>query len=160
MHRLTLTVQSEYSIISELSLSLRRGGSVMEKGENRDATQVRSSGSPPGKVPKRYNASVVIIEGYSQGMEYPITAEYTVIGRDKTAGIALKDQMVSRRHAAILFLDGEFKLQDLESTNGTMMNGTVIEVASIKHRDKFRIGNTTFQFILEDTKKGNTYEID
>lgn len=133
---------------------------MAENGENRDATQVRSSGPPPGRIPKRYNASVVIIEGYSQGMEYPITAEYTVIGRDKTAGIVLKDRLASRRHAAVLYHDGEFKLQDLGSTNGTIMNGTMIEVASIKHRDKFRVGNTTFQFILEDTKKGNTYEID
>jgi hypothetical protein len=39
------------------------------------------------------------------------------------------------------------------------MNGAMIEVTAIRHRDKFRVGETTFQFILEDTKKGNTYEI-
>ncbi len=39
------------------------------------------------------------------------------------------------------------------------MGDAVIEVATLHHRDKFRIGDTTIQFILEDTKKGNTYEI-
>lgn len=132
---------------------------MKEDKENKDVTRVRPPGSTVGKIPKRYNASIVIISGYAEGMEYPISKDYTVIGRDKTAGIAVKDPLVSRQHAAIIYYDGEFILKDLESTNGTMMNGAVIQVTAIRHRDKFRIGDTTIQFILEDTKKGNTYEI-
>lgn len=126
---------------------------------DKDTTRVRPAASAVGKIPQRYKASIVIISGYAEGMEYPLTKEYTVLGRDKTADIAVKDQMVSRQHVAILYSDGEFKIRDMGSTNGTEMNGTIIEVANLRHKDKFRIGDTTIQFILEDTKRGNTYEI-
>ncbi len=129
-----------------------------DKG-NSDKTRIRKPASNIGRIPKRYSAAVVIVSGYAEGMEYPLNLEYTVIGRDKTAGIALKDPLVSRRHAAVLFQDGAFLLRDLESTNGTILNGTLIETAPIKHKDKFRIGDTVMQFIFEDTKKSNTYEI-
>ncbi len=129
-----------------------------DKG-SKDKTRIRKPASNVGSIPKRYEAAVVIVSGYAEGMEYPIELEYTVIGRDKTAGIALKDPLVSRRHAAVIYQNGSFQLRDLESTNGTILNGTMIEAAPIKHKDKFRIGDTVMQFILQDTKKGNTYEI-
>lgn len=124
-----------------------------------DKTQIRIPSQTAGKVPKRLQASVVIIEGYARGMEYPLTKAYSVIGRDADAEVPLKDPMVSRRHVAILYHEGGFVLKDLESTNGTLMNGTVIQQMDLRHRDKFRIGGTTLQFILVDTGVAETYEI-
>jgi pSer/pThr/pTyr-binding forkhead associated (FHA) protein len=124
-----------------------------------DSTRVRPPSASVRKIPERYSASIVIVGGYAEGMEYPVTGEYTVIGRDKDADIAVKDPLVSRRHVAIIYQEEEFTLKDLGSTNGTIMNGNVIEVASLRHRDKFRIGDTTIQFILQDTGEGRVYEI-
>ncbi len=132
---------------------------MAEDRKSNEKTRIRKPVSNVGKIPKRYSAAVVIVGGYAEGMEYPITLEYTVIGRDKTAGIVLKDSLVSRKHAAIIFQDGSFLLRDLESTNGTILDGAMIETVPIRHKDKFRIGDTVLQFILEDTKKSNTYEI-
>ncbi len=126
---------------------------------NEDSTRIRPPSKSAQKIPERYSASVVIVSGYAEGMEYPITGEYTVLGRDKDADITVKDPLVSRRHAAIIYHEGEFTIKDLGSTNGTMMNGNVIELASLRHRDKFRIGDTTIQFILQDTGEGRVYEI-
>jgi hypothetical protein len=39
------------------------------------------------------------------------------------------------------------------------MNNGMTEVASLRHRDKFRIGDTTIQFILRDSGEGRVYEI-
>ena len=83
----------------------------------------------------------------------------TVLGRDKEADIALNDPHVSRQHAAIEYRDGTYSLKDLESTNGTRMSGTLIKQANLRHEDKFSIGDTTLQFVLEDTGKSQTYEI-
>jgi pSer/pThr/pTyr-binding forkhead associated (FHA) protein len=130
-----------------------------ENKRSNEKTRIRKPVSNIARIPKRYSAAVVIVSGYAEGMEYPLTLEYTVIGRDKTAGIVLKDPLISRRHAAVIFQDGSFLLRDLESTNGTILNGTMIETVPIKHKDKFRIGDTVMQFIFEDTKKSNTYEI-
>jgi pSer/pThr/pTyr-binding forkhead associated (FHA) protein len=124
-----------------------------------DQTRVRPPSTGARKIPGRYNASIVILKGYAEGMEYPITEEYTVLGRDKDADITVKDPLVSRRHAAIIYHEGEFTIKDLESTNGTIKDGNVIEIAPLRHRDKFRIGDTTFQFILQETSEDRVYEI-
>jgi pSer/pThr/pTyr-binding forkhead associated (FHA) protein len=125
-----------------------------------DSTQLLKPKQQASKIPERFQASVVIIEGYPAGMEYLIEKEYTVIGRDKsTADIAIKDPMVSRQHVAILYREGNYLLKDLDSTNGTRMSGARIQQADLHHGDKFRIGDTTLQFVLQDTGAGKVYEI-
>lgn len=127
--------------------------------KDNDRTQVRPPSPTSKNVPERYSASIVIIEGYAEGMEYPIEKAYTVIGRDKNADIAIKDELVSRQHVAIIYAEGRFFLKDLKSTNGVFMRGKRVEQARIQHRDTFRIGDTTIQFVLEDTGAGKVYEI-
>lgn len=121
-------------------------------------TQIRPPESP-AKIPARYQASVVILKGYAEGMEYPIDKAVTLIGRGKNCKISVKDHLVSREHAAILFNEGNFVLKDMESTNGTQMHGASIKQADLHHGDTFRIGDTVLQFILEDTGRNRTYEI-
>ncbi len=133
----------------------------MERSEaNDDKTRILKPSQTAEKIPTRLQASVVVVEGYAPGMEYPLGKSYSVIGRDKDAEIPLKDALVSRRHAAIIYHAGEFILKDLESTNGTLLKGTLIELDTLRHRDKFRMGGTTLQFILVDTGIGQTFEIE
>lgn len=133
---------------------------MTRQDRNDDSTRI---GAPrkvsPKGIPKNYRASIVILEGYAPGMEYPLEKSSTVIGRDKNADIPIKDELISRQHAAIVFDNGTFLLKDLGSTNGTFLKGGAIERVALKHRDKFTIGNTTIQFILEKTLTGNTYEV-
>lgn len=134
----------------------------MEQDPRADKTQVRKSSRKPSsaqEIPARYDASIVIVEGYGEGMEYPILKTYTVMGRDRDADIPLRDDMVSRRHAAIEFQNGDFLLKDLESTNGTSLNGKLIQQARLRNKDRFQIGDTTIQFIVEDTGQGRVFEI-
>jgi len=124
-----------------------------------DETQIRKQSQLLKKIPERFQASVVIVKGYGEGMEFLITKEYTVIGRDTGADIILKDAQVSRQHAVIEYREGNYTLKDLESTNGTRMSGTLIKETTLHHGDKFSVGDTTLQFVLEDTGKSRTYEI-
>lgn len=126
---------------------------------NEDRTELLKSSPSIKKIPERYQASVVVVEGYAEGMEYLIEKEFTVIGRDKTADIALKDPLISRQHAAVIYRDKSYLLKDMDSTNGTHMKGARIQQAELHHGDKFRIGDTMLQFILEDTGDVKTYEI-
>jgi pSer/pThr/pTyr-binding forkhead associated (FHA) protein len=132
---------------------------MQEQATNEDSTKLLKSQQPVKKIPDRFQASVVIVDGYAAGMEYLLTKDHTVIGRDKDADIALKDPLVSRQHVAIVYREGNYLLKDLESTNGTRMSGTLIKQADLHHGDKFRTGDTTFQFILEDTGGNKVYEI-
>jgi diguanylate cyclase (GGDEF)-like protein len=70
-----------------------------------------------------------------------------VIGRDPSADLHLPDQGVSRRHA-LLALEGDprapvVRLVDLESTNGTWVDGQRIASRTLREGDKFRVGQTT-----------------
>jgi len=124
-----------------------------------DSTQMRAPSKSAQKIPDRFSASLVIIEGHAEGMEYPLTKAYTVIGRDRTADIVLQDTLISRQHAAILFEDNGFMLKDLESTNGVVFKGKMTPLARLENRDKFHVGDTTIQFILEDGIGGKVFEI-
>ena len=46
-----------------------------------------------------------------------------LIGRIEPAGLVISDLEVSRRHARLLFREGKYFLEDLESANGTILNG-------------------------------------
>lgn len=92
-------------------------------------------------------------------MEYPIEKNYTVIGRDTLADIALRDPLISRQHVAVIMHEGAYILKDLDSTNGTSLKGALIQQADLHHADVFVIGNTTLQFVLEETGVARTYEI-
>jgi pSer/pThr/pTyr-binding forkhead associated (FHA) protein len=132
----------------------------MKKFDNPDdATRIGSTSEPAQKIPGRLQASLVIIEGQAQGMEYLVTKAYTVIGRDPASDITPRDSRISRQHAVIVYVDGSYILKDLDSTNGTFMNGASIKQASLRHGDKFRVGETTFQFILQENRRSVTYEI-
>ncbi len=124
-----------------------------------DRTQVRQPARAEKKIPERFQASVVVLEGYGEGMEYPVDRTYAVIGRSKDAAVPLRDPLASREHAVILFHDGAFVLKDLDSTNGTHMRGASIRQRKLRHGDRFRVGDTVLQFILEDSGRAKTYEI-
>lgn len=75
----------------------------------------------------------------------------TTIGRAPGNDICLPDDVhASRFHAAIVFENGHFWLQDLDSTNGTLLNGSpVLKMARLVSRDKIRVGHTEILFALK-----------
>src|SRR5574340_1136288 len=114
-----------------------------------DKTQIRQPSRMEKKIPARFQASVVILEGYAQGMEYALDRSYAVIGRSRDAAVPLRDPLASREHAVILYHNNAFVLKDLGSTNGTHMDGEPIRQRTLRHGDKFRVGDTILQFILQ-----------
>ena len=124
-----------------------------------DKTRIQQPSRSSKAIPARYQASVVILEGYAAGMEYPVEKTYAIIGRNKDAAVPLKDPLASREHAVIVFHESAFILKDLDSTNGTHMRGASIRQRKLRHGDKFRVGDTVLQFILQDSGRSRTYEI-
>ena len=93
-------------------------------------------------------ARLVVLNGDFEGMVYPLTAEETIIGRNPTTNITLLDNGISREHSIISFVDGEseYTIEDLQSTNGTKVNGKRERSAILQPNDEIRIGNTRFLF--------------
>jgi DNA-binding NtrC family response regulator len=68
------------------------------------------------------------------------------IGRDGGCDISVADPFVSSRHARIEKRGGSFMLRDLQSRNGTFLNGTKIIESTLALGDKLKIGESTFVF--------------
>ena len=64
-----------------------------------------------------------------------------VIGR-KRGDLILKDELVSSRHCSIRGLDGQYILQDLGSTNGTMVDGRLVREVSLRPGAEITVGGT------------------
>lgn len=78
------------------------------------------------------------------------------IGRDRHCGICISDKYLSRRHAAIQYIDKDnepgFYLVDFKSTNGSFVNGErVYQRIRLKEGDRIRIGSLTFNFYYSYT---------
>lgn len=71
------------------------------------------------------NVSLEIIEGPGAGRKTPLEASME-IGRDPGAGLVLEDELVSRRHARVTPLEHGAVIEDLDSRNGTFVNGEEI----------------------------------
>ncbi|MBM4387487.1 MAG: FHA domain-containing protein, partial [Deltaproteobacteria bacterium] len=74
-----------------------------------------------------------VFRGSGQSEEMDFAQKRILIGKLASANLRLDDESVSREHAVIEVLDsGEIKITDLESTNGTKLNGAVIVSSPLK----------------------------
>jgi serine/threonine-protein kinase len=78
-----------------------------------------------------------------------------LIGRDLKTHLRLRDQQVSRRHLKITYKLGEVHLEDLDSSNGTFVNGARVRSASLHPDDKIQVGETLI-FYLEDESQDDS----
>lgn len=81
--------------------------------------------------------------------EYPIKKESLTIGRKHGNEIQLNDLTVSGRHALIIAQGKQTYIEDLGSTNGTLLNGNHIKSAVLKHGDIIQTGHHQFTFMCE-----------
>ena len=104
----------------------------------------KKGGGNRNKVPF---SKLVIIYGDHAGREYRLGPKRVLIGRTDQCDITINDSSVSRKHTSIESKDERFLLQDLKSTNGTLVNGESIDVHVLNHGDKIRVGRTILQFL-------------
>lgn len=83
----------------------------------------------------------------SRGPSNPIiiTSKRVMIGRDPNCDIQLMDPYVSSFHSLIFKKGKQYFVRDLNSKNGTYLNGIMVEVAPLKNGDALKIGKREFQ---------------
>jgi len=89
-----------------------------------------------------------IIAGSVAEQNVPITNDRFTIGRDTTSRLCIKGELVSRNHAMIVHQNEKWILYDLESTNGTWVNGQRIAQHILRHGDQIQIGPAVSVFQL------------
>ena len=88
---------------------------------------------------------VVTAAGTNKGKAIPIVGAKFLIGRDPNCNLRPASQSVSKQHCAILIRDGEVYVQDLSSTNGTIVNDIPVqEEQLLKDGDQLKIGPLNF----------------
>jgi pSer/pThr/pTyr-binding forkhead associated (FHA) protein len=109
------------------------------------AQQERRGGGP---VPS--GASICVLGGFYEGLEVPVDRDWLVIGRGRGADVVLAEPTISRAHAAIGFAGEAFFVQDLGSTNGTLVNGSREEKSTLKNGDEIQMGKLILRISLPD----------
>ncbi len=98
----------------------------------------------PAVAPAPYGAQLTIWYG---GQPYPVNKDRFVIGRGKqSSDLTIKDPNVSRQHAMVEFLNGQYYMVDMGSTNGIEYNGQRIARKAVQDGDVFRICDHDLRF--------------
>lgn len=82
--------------------------------------------------------------------EYPVDKDSISIGRRHGNDIQINDMTVSGRHALITALVGNTYVEDLGSTNGTLLNGKRVRKLLLKHGDVIQIGTHQLTYFCEE----------
>lgn len=85
--------------------------------------------------------------------EYPIDKESLSIGRKHGNDIQLNDLTVSGRHTLIVTMGEHVYVDDLGSTNGTLLNGARVAKTLIKHGDVIQVGNYQFTYYDDEEQE-------
>lgn len=87
-----------------------------------------------------------VLEGVDKGRIFRDLPVPVTIGREEGNLLRLNDERVSRYHAKVQFDDGDLILTDLGSTNGTRVNGQVIEIRRLRIGDRITLGRSVMVF--------------
>src|SRR5580698_8739749 len=86
-------------------------------------------------------AKLVVLTQSMAGRSVELTAERTTVGRVEENAFQIAEPSVSSRHAEILLRGSDIVVKDLNSTNGTFINGEKITEAVLKPGQTLRLGN-------------------
>jgi pSer/pThr/pTyr-binding forkhead associated (FHA) protein len=98
------------------------------------------------KDKKTVGAALIVLEGPGKGDEHPLVEEMT-IGRTQENSLVRVERGVSRQHCRLRDEGGVFTIEDLGSSNGTLVNEKKIAgLEVLRHGDRIVVGETTFLF--------------
>ena len=144
-----------FSIISVIRADLF-GQKVVSKVAEANAPQVVStpvSPSAPGggqllvSEPTGSNATkLVITEGDRTGHQIRLDRRELTIGRSEDSDLVVDDEYASTHHAKLVLINNDWLIQDLNSTNGTYLDGGRVGTpAVVKLNTQVRVGKTVFE---------------
>ena len=97
---------------------------------------------------------LLVIAGPSKDSTIPLPDGEATLGRDPTNALSVPDASVSRKHCLLRRdEDDRFQIKDLDSRNGTLINGLAIKEQWLRHGDEIATGDSVFLFLLEDEEQ-------
>lgn len=89
---------------------------------------------------------LVITSGAKEGVELELGSEQLTIGRSADSGLVIRDDYTSTHHARLMLWGEKWMIQDLDSTNGTFLDGKRVSIPTpVPPGTPVSIGTTTFE---------------
>ncbi|MGW8482708.1 FHA domain-containing protein FhaB/FipA [Microbacterium sp. NPDC055903] len=109
----------------------------------RPASRPAASGPATSSTATR----LVITSGPKAGLEIPLGTEPMTIGRSSESGLVIRDDYTSSHHARLMLRGGTWTIQDLDSTNGTFLDGKRLSgsPSAVSIGTPIKVGATTFE---------------
>lgn len=125
----------------------------------RSAEQAQAAGRPisPGggsgarpdtpQTPSGVASLLVVTSGPKAGLEIPLDKEEQfTIGRSAESTLVIRDDFTSTHHARLMLWNNQWMVQDLDSTNGTLVGGKKVTLPTpVPLNTPVQVGNTTFE---------------
>src|SRR4051794_5881834 len=95
-------------------------------------------------------ADLLVLKGTNPnaGVKLPLSADKITLGRNADCGIVINMPAVSREHALIRRIDGNFYIEDLKSRNFTFVNNQKISTRTLlRHNDRIKICESEFLYV-------------
>ncbi len=86
-----------------------------------------------------------------KGESYRLTSDKLTLGRDTSNSVQIGDATVSKKHCVIESVNDSFELIDLDSHNGTFVNGIPVKRRPLAHGDVIRLGHSELLFLTGDS---------
>lgn len=90
--------------------------------------------------------TLLVLQGVDQGKRAVVDQPTASLGRGPQNSVRVLDTEVSRDHAVLRFTDGDWVLHDLDSSNGTFINGQSVRTQRLQSGDQIQIGRTVMLF--------------
>lgn len=105
-----------------------------------------TSGGPGERATATNATRLVITSGAKAGTEFPLGTEPITIGRSSDSSLVIRDDYTSTHHARLMLWNDEWMLQDLDSTNGSYLDGARVSVPTpVPLNTPVKVGATTFE---------------
>lgn len=121
-------------------------GSLL-RGDARDDADMSSAVAEAAASLDRGSAMLVVKRGPNVGAKFVLNQPVMNAGRHPASDIFLDDITVSRRHAEFRSENGEFRVVDLGSLNGTYLNRSAVDSAVLTNGDVLQVGNFRLIFL-------------
>jgi transcriptional regulator with GAF, ATPase, and Fis domain len=97
---------------------------------------------------------LLVTTGPLRDSTIPLPDGEATLGRDPTNAVAVVDPSVSRKHCLLRREeDGRFQIKDLDSRNGTLVNGLAVKEQWLHHGDEIATGDSIFLFLVEEEER-------
>ncbi|NBN99140.1 MAG: FHA domain-containing protein, partial [Flavobacteriia bacterium] len=96
----------------------------------------------------RGNLPWLIVQIKGQEYRHEIDNPLFTIGREESNSLCIPVSTISRRHALIKFNHGEYLIEDLQSSNGVVVNGEKYQEILLAHGDVVQLGDVYLTFMI------------